>query len=58
MSLTGYNSFASLQTLRFTLINQPVRIVRPAGRSEIRFAVSRKTRRRIEHAEKRIARAA
>ena len=51
-------SFASLQTLRFTLIDQPVRIVRPAGRSEIRFAVSRKTRRRIEHAEKRIARAA
>ena len=29
-----------------------------AGRPEIRFAVSRKTRRRIEHAEKRIARAA
>jgi hypothetical protein len=51
-------SFASLQTLRFTLIDQPVRIVRPAGRPEIRFAVSRKTRRRIEHAERRIARAA
>jgi hypothetical protein len=51
-------SFASLQTLRFTLIDQPVRIVRPAGRPEIRFAVSRKTRRRIEHAERRVARAA
>ena len=55
---TCLHSFPSLQTLRFTLIDQPVRIVRPAGRPELRFAVSRRTRRRIEQAEKRIARAA
>jgi len=50
--------FASLQTLRFTLLDQPVRIVRPAGRTELRFAVSSLTRRRIMDAEHRIQRAA
>jgi hypothetical protein len=32
--------FQSMQTLRFELIQQPVRLVRPAGRSQLRFAVS------------------
>ena len=50
--------FESLQTLRFTLIQQPARIVRPAGRPELRFAVSQATRRRIEQIQRRIARAA
>lgn len=50
--------FASLQTLRFLLFDQPARLVRPSGRTELRFAVSPVTRRRIEHAERRIRRAA
>jgi hypothetical protein len=50
--------FRSLQTLRFTLIHQPARLVRPAGRGELRFAVSPHTRREIEHAERCISRAA
>lgn len=48
----------SLQTLRFTLIHQPARLVRPAGRHELRFAVSPDTRRRIEEAERMIRKAA
>jgi hypothetical protein len=48
----------SLQTLRFTLIHQPARLVRPAGRRELRFAVSPLTRRRIEQAERLIRKAA
>ena len=55
---TCLHRYESLQTLRFTLIDQPVRVVRPAGRTQLRFAVSRNTQRRIERAEKRIARAA
>lgn len=50
--------FLSLQTLRFTLLDQPARLVRPGGRPELRFAVSPLTRRRIEHAERSIRRAA
>jgi hypothetical protein len=50
--------FLSLQTLRFTLLDQPARIVRPAGRTELRFAVSPITRTRIEEANRRIQRAA
>ena len=50
--------FLSLQTLRFTLLDQPARIVRPAGRAELRFAVSPITRKRIEDAHHRIQRAA
>jgi hypothetical protein len=50
--------FQSLQTLRFTLIQQPARIVQPAGRRELRFAVSPTTRRRIERAEKKLLQAA
>jgi hypothetical protein len=50
--------FQSLRTLRFTLIHQPARIVRPGGRSELRFAVSPETRQRVENAERRIRQAA
>jgi hypothetical protein len=50
--------FRSLQTLRFTLFDQPARIVRPGGRSELRFAVSPVTRLALEQAELAIQRAA
>jgi hypothetical protein len=50
--------FLSLQTLRFTLLDQPAQIVRPADRAELRFAVSPITRRRIENADRRSRRAA
>jgi hypothetical protein len=50
--------FESLQTLRFTLIQQPARIVRPAGRPDLRFSVSQATRCRIEQIHRRIALAA
>lgn len=50
--------FRSLQTLRFTLLDQPARIVRPAGLAELRFAVSPLTQRRIEDAARRLQRAA
>ncbi len=50
--------FPSLQTLRFELIHQPARMVRPAGRTALRFAVSGATRRRIEHVERQLKRAA
>jgi len=50
--------FRSLQTLRFTLFDQPARIVRPTGRVELRFAVSPLTQRRIEDAARRLQRAA
>lgn len=50
--------FRSLQTLRFTLFDQPARIVRPSGRPELRFAVSPVTREAIEQAEHAIDRAA
>jgi hypothetical protein len=48
--------FPSLQTERFELIDQPARLVRPAGRPELRFAVSPATRRRIERTLQRIQR--
>jgi Transposase DDE domain group 1 len=48
----------SMQTLRFELIHQPVRIARPAGRTELRFAASPAVRRRIERAQQRLKRAA
>jgi hypothetical protein len=47
--------FQSLGTLRFELIHQPVRLVFPKGRSELRFAVPPTAQRRIEHALQRIA---
>lgn len=49
---TFLHVYHSLQTLRFTLIQQPARLVRPAGRSELRFAVSPSTRQRIEQAQR------
>ena len=55
---TCLHRYESLQTLRFTLIDQPLRLVRPAGRSELRFSVSRRTRRRIERVSQQIKRAA
>jgi Transposase DDE domain group 1 len=50
--------FSSLQTLRFELIHQPARLVRPAGRAELRFAVSTRARERIRQVERRLQRAA
>jgi hypothetical protein len=50
--------FQSMQTLRFELIQQPARLVRPKGRPELRFAASPVARKRIEGAERALARAA
>ncbi len=50
--------FQSMQTLRFELIQQPVRLVRPQGRPELRFAASPAGRKRIEAAERALAHAA
>lgn len=50
--------FPSLQTERFELIHQPARLVRPAGRLQLRFAVSERARRRIETAQRYLQRAA
>ena len=50
--------FRSMQTLRFELIHQPLRLVRPVGRAELRFAVSAPARHRIRAAERRLQRAA
>ena len=50
--------FQSLSTLRFELIQQPVRLARPGGRSQLRFAVSPRARdliRRCERAVQRLA---
>jgi hypothetical protein len=50
--------FQSLATVRFELIHQPLRIARPGGRPELRFAVSPRARdliRRCEHAVQRLA---
>jgi hypothetical protein len=50
--------FQSMQTLRFELIHQPLRLVRPTGRTELRFAVSPVARRRIQRAARQLKRAA
>jgi hypothetical protein len=50
--------FQSLLTLRFELIQQPARLVRPAGRPELRFAVAPSTRARIQRSLHRIQRLA
>jgi hypothetical protein len=50
--------FQAMQTIRFELIHQPLRIVRPAGRTELRFAVAPVARRRIQRAERQLKRAA
>ena len=50
--------FQSVSTLRFELIHQPARLVRPAGRPQIRFAVSPRARSRIELCQRAIQRLA
>ena len=40
--------FQSLSTLRFELIAQPVRLVRPTGRQKLRFSVAGRVKGRIE----------
>ena len=50
--------FPSIQTLRFELIHQPARLLRPSGRLQLRFAVAPRTREKIQQAERRLARAA
>ncbi len=50
--------FQSMQTLRFELIQQPVRLVRPKGRPALRFAASPAARRRIQAADRALDRAA
>jgi hypothetical protein len=50
--------FQSARTLRFELIQQPARLLRPAGRLQIRFATPPAARRRIEQAQRRLKLAA
>ena len=50
--------FQSMQTLRFEMIQQPARLVRPQGRPELRFAASRLGRKRIEAVDRHLKRAA
>jgi hypothetical protein len=50
--------FQSLATVRFELIHQPLRIARPAGRPELRFAVAPRVRDLIRHRERVIQRLA
>ena len=50
--------FQSMQTLRFELIQQPARLVRPKGQPELRFAASRLGRKRIETIDRGLRRAA
>ena len=53
---TFHHMYRSLQTIRFELIAQPARIVRPNGRPELRFSASPVGRRQIESGERRIRR--
>jgi hypothetical protein len=46
--------FQSLATMRFELIHQPVRIARPSGRPQLRFAVSPTARSKILRCERAI----
>ncbi len=50
--------FQSMQTIRFELIHQPLRLVRPNGRPALRFATTPVARRRIERAQKLLQKAA
>jgi hypothetical protein len=47
--------FQSLSTLRFEMIHQPVRLVHPQGRAELRFAVPPAVEHRVGRALRRIA---
>ncbi len=48
--------FQSVSTLRFELIHQPARLVRPGGRPQLRFAVSPRARSQIERCQQAIER--
>ena len=50
--------FRSMQTVRFELIQQPARLMRPKGRPELRFAASPTARNYIEAAQRALDRAA
>ena len=50
--------FQSLQTLRFELIHQPARLLRPHGRLRLRIAAAPPARRRIRHALEELSRPA
>ena len=50
--------FQSLATLRFELIHQPIRLVRPKGRPQLRFAVSSRARSHIRRCERAVQRLA
>ena len=50
--------FQSMQTLRFELIHQPVRLVRPQGRPQLRFGVAAAARKRIREVERALRSAA
>jgi hypothetical protein len=50
--------FESVQTLRFELIHQPARLVRPQGKLELRYAVSEPVRQRIVRIQHRLRSAA
>ena len=50
--------FQSMRTVRFELIHQPLRLVRPAGCPQLRFAVSPRARQRIQRAQHRLRKAA
>jgi hypothetical protein len=50
--------FQSFQTLRFELIHQPARLLRPQGRAQLRFAAAPRARDRIQRALKRLPTAA
>ena len=50
--------FQSLATIRFELIHQPLRLARPAGRPELRFAVAARVRDLIRHRVRAIERLA
>lgn len=53
---TFHYAYRSLQTLRFQWIAQPARIARPAGRVELRFAVSPRARKTIEDIDDKLRR--
>ncbi len=55
---TFHYVFQSMQTLRFELIHQPLRLVRPNGRPELRFATTPGVRSRIERAQRSLQQAA
>ena len=55
---TFHYVFQSIATLRFELIHQPLRLIRPKGRPALRFAISSPVRKRIERIQRELERAA